>query len=189
MATRPNPEVMTTGQVADMLGVTVQHVINLCERGHLPYTLVGTHRRILREDAVALRGRSAASHGGPLTRDQVRSLWLHRAAAAHVARDPSGSLAYARAEIRRLLGLHLDGEPWLRQWQAVIERGPEEVMRVMCSTDPLSRELRQNSPFVGLLSEKERLTILAAAHKTQAAKTAVKRVGSTVAGRGQVDGD
>jgi excisionase family DNA binding protein len=162
---------MTTGQVADLLGVTVQHVINLCERGQLPYTLVGTHRRVRREDALALRGKVAASHGGPLTRDQIRALWLHRAAAAHVALDPSGSLAYARTEIKRLLGLHLDGEPWLRQWLAILDRGPEEVMRIMCSLDPLSRELRQNSPFVGLLSEDERLTVLTAARTTQTAST------------------
>jgi excisionase family DNA binding protein len=162
---------MTTGQVADLLGVTVQHVINLCARGQLPYTLVGTHRRIRREDAIALRGRVAASNGGPLTRDQVRSLWLHRAAAAHIAAAPAESLTYARAEIKRLLSLHLDGEPWLRQWLAIIDRGPEETMRILCSPDPLSRELRQNSPFLGLLSEEERLKILAAARKTQTAAT------------------
>jgi hypothetical protein len=44
-------------------------------------------------------------------------------------------------------------------------------MRILCSPDPLSRELRQNSPFLGLLSEEERLKILAAARKTQAAVT------------------
>ena len=161
MTSRPHPETMTTGQVADLLGVTVQHVINLCARGQLPYTLVGTHRRIRREDAIALRGRVAASNGGPLTRDQVRSLWLHRAAAAHIAAAPAASLTYARA----------DGEPWLRQWLAIIDRGPEETMRILCSPDPLSRELRQNSPFLGLLSEEERLKILAAARKTQTAAT------------------
>jgi excisionase family DNA binding protein len=171
MVSRPHPETLTTGQVADLLGVTVQHVINLCERGQMPYTLVGTHRRIRREDAMVLQGRAAANNGGPLTRDQIRSLWLHRAAAAHIARDPSGSLAYARIEIKRLLSLHLDGESWLRQWLAIIDRGPEETMRIMCSVDPLSRELRQNSPFVGLLSEDERLTILASARKTQTTST------------------
>src|SRR5450759_4650379 len=153
-------DLLTTGQVAAMLGTTVQHVVNLCARGELPYTLAGTHRRIRREDALALRDRAAANRGGPLTDDQVRSLWLHRAAAAHVARDPTGSLALARATAERRLEGNPDGAQWLRQWLTIIERGPEATMRTMTSTDPLARELRQNSPFLGLLSDEERRAIL-----------------------------
>ena len=37
-------------------------------------------------------------------------------------------------------------------------------MRVMCSVDPLSRELRANSPFLGLLSDDERRTIITSAY-------------------------
>jgi hypothetical protein len=33
-------------------------------------------------------------------------------------------------------------------------------MRAMTSTDPLARELRQNSPFLGILSDDERRAIL-----------------------------
>ena len=164
MTSRAHPDTMTTGQVADLLGVTAQHVVNLCDRGLLPYTLTGTHRRIRREDAERLKGRAAASNGGPLTRDQTRSLWLHRAAAAHVARNPKAALDYGRAEVERLLGMRLDGDQWLRQWLPIIDRGPEEVMRVMCSVDPLSRELRANSPFLGLLSDDERRTIITSAY-------------------------
>lgn len=171
MTSRDNPELMTTGQVADLLGTTVQHVVNLCERGELPYTLTGTHRRIRRADALALKERATANRGGPLTDDQVRSLWLHRAAAAHVARDPIGSLARARATAERLLARRPDGEQWLRQWLSIIDRGPEVVMRTMGSTDPFARELRQNSPFLGLLSDKERLAVLAAHRTAQAAET------------------
>lgn len=151
---------MTTGQVAALLGTTIQHVVNLCSRGELPYTLVGTHRRIRRADARALMERAAANRGGPLTDDQLRSLWLHRAAAAHVARDPAGALVAARDGAEQLLARRPDGARWLRAWLAIIDRGPEPVMRMMTSTDPLARELRQNSPFLGLLSEEERLTVL-----------------------------
>ena len=82
------PALLTTGQVAHLLGTTVQHVVNLCARGELPYTMAGTHRRIRLDDAMALRDRVAANRGGPMTDDQLRSLWLHRAASAHVAADP-----------------------------------------------------------------------------------------------------
>jgi len=37
------------------------------------------------------------------TRDQTRTLWLHRVAAGHVARSPGKSIARARRRIRSLL--------------------------------------------------------------------------------------
>ena len=162
MTTRTSDDVLSTGQAAALLGTSVQHVIDLCARGELPYTMAGTHRRIRRTDVQALRDRQAANRGGPLTDDQVRSLWLHRAAAGHVASDPVGSLERSRQWIEGLLERRPDGERWLRQWLDIIDRGPEAVMRVMTSTDPLARELRQNSPFLLLLSEAERRTVLAA---------------------------
>ena len=151
---------LTTGQVATLLGTTPQHVVNLCLRGELAYTMSGTHRRIRRADALALSERSAGNRGGPLTQDQMRSLWLHRAAAAHIAKDPIEALQRARIAAERLLAREPDGAPWLRRWTKLIEQGPEATMRVMTSIDPLARELRQNSPFLGLLSDRERREII-----------------------------
>ena len=167
MTIRPERELLSTGQVAAMLGTTVQHVVNLCERGELPYTLTGTHRRIRRADAEMLRGRAAANRGGPLTPDQLRNLWMHRAASGRVAIDPIRTLARARANVERRLEEDPDGARWLRQWLAIIDRGPEAVMRTMTSTDPLARELRQNSPFLSLLSERDRAAIIRAFRATQ----------------------
>lgn len=162
-----NQDLMTTGQVAALLGTTPRHVVNLCQRGELPYSMAGTHRRIRRVDALLLAGRAAASQGGPLTADQLRSLWLHRAAAGYVARDPAGTLTYARTTIERLLEAEPAGARWLRQWLDLIDRGPESVMRAMTSIDPIARELRQNSPFLGLLPADERLAILNAFQAAQ----------------------
>lgn len=158
-----DPELLSTGQAAVLLGTTLQHVVNLCERGELPHQFVGSHRRIRRSDIMAVKDRATSSKaGGPMTDDQVRSLWLHRAATGHVAKDPFGSLEYARTFIERLLRKDPDGARWLRDWLTHIARGPEAVMRVMTSTDPAARELRQNSPFLGLLGEEERLSVLRA---------------------------
>jgi hypothetical protein len=99
-----------------------------------------------------------------MTNDQVRSLWLHQVVAAHIVQDPVNSLAIGRARAEKILADHPDGEQWVRQWLAIIDLGPEQVRRVMVSTDPISRELRQNSPFSILLSEEERLAVLAASH-------------------------
>ena len=161
MATVSDPEdLLTTGEVAAVLGTTPRHVVNLCQRGELPYIMVGTHRRIRRADATVLAGRAANNAGGPMTRDQLRALWLHRVVAAKVAEDPTTTLAQARSTANRLLARAPDGAAWLRQWLAIIERGPEVVMRTLVSTDPLARELRANSPFAGTLSPSERDAVL-----------------------------
>jgi excisionase family DNA binding protein len=163
-------DLLTTGQVAALLGTTPRHVVNLCLRGELPYSMAGTHRRIRRADALALAGRAAANQGGPLTADQLRSLWLHRAAAGLVARDPVGTLEQARGTIERRLADEPDGARWLRRWLDLIDRGPEAVMRAMTSTDPMARELRQNSPFLDLLPDDERRAILDAFEATRTSR-------------------
>jgi excisionase family DNA binding protein len=167
-------EIMSTGEVALLLGVTKRHVINLCERGQLAYTMTGTHRRIRQADAIRLRDRSAPDRGGPMTDDQVRSLWLHQVIAAHVVQDPINSLALARTRAEEILAGGFDGRQWVEQWLAIIDQGPEAVRKVLVSTDPLARELRQNSPFSILLSKEERDNVLKASQKFKS-KGAVNR--------------
>lgn len=167
MRLEPGPdELLTTGQVAKILGTTVRHVVNLCHRGELQYSMVGTHRRIRRSDAETLAGRAAGNAGGPMTRDQLRALWLHRAVAGKVAENPERTLAKAEATALGLLAREPAGAPWLRQWLEVIKRGPEAVMRTLVSTDPIARELRANSPFAGALPASERASILTAFART-----------------------
>ena len=42
---------------------------------------------------------------------------------------------------------------YLRHWRTIIDRGVESVVHTLTSTDDESVELRQSSPFAGLLSE------------------------------------
>jgi excisionase family DNA binding protein len=151
-------DLLTTGQAAEILGTTARHVVNLCLRGELPYTLAGTHRRVRRADVTAFAARAAANRGGPLTDDQL-------------AAEPDRSLETARTAVERLLARDPDGARWLRAWLDLIDRGPEAVMRTMTSTDPLARELRQNSPFLALLGTDERRAILASFRAARAAGT------------------
>ena len=149
-------DLLTTGAAAAVLGTTAMHVVKLCDRGQLPYTLTGTHRRIRRGDVEALRVRGAGTRGGPMTTDQVRSLWLARAVAGKIAQNPESALRHGRERLAFLESRDLEGRPWLVRWEQLIEQGPETVMRVLTSTDPEGRELRANSPFGGLLSPGER---------------------------------
>jgi excisionase family DNA binding protein len=147
---------MTTGDAARLLGVSRQHIVDLCDRGRLPCERAPVHRRVRRDAVEAMRGRSA------LTREETRSLWLNRAVAARVAQDPAGVLSHARKNLERFEQIH-EGSTvvtWLERWRAVLEAGPEAVMAVLTSTAPEAAELRQNSPFAGVLPDDERRAVL-----------------------------
>lgn len=167
-ATDGSPDdLLTTGEAAAILGTTAMHVVKLCDRGQLPYTLTGTHRRIRRADVEALRTRGPGKGGGPMTTDQVRSLWLARAVAGKIAQNPDRAMQHGRERLSFLLSSDLDGRSWLLRWQQVIDQGPEAVMRVLTATDPEARELRANSPFGGILSDAERRRVIESFSKSR----------------------
>lgn len=49
------PKQITTGQAADLLGVSRPTVVQLIERGELPATRVGSRRRLATADVLAFR--------------------------------------------------------------------------------------------------------------------------------------
>ncbi len=148
-------DLLTTGQVARLLGCSRQHVVDLCTSGALPYVSVGTHRRIRRLDAEALRG-------GKPRREQEQSLWLHRAVAGRLATDCPSVMALARSNLSQLREVHPSGNAtaWLRRWDEVLDSGPDAVFEALLSRAEWAVELRQNSPFAGALSTEERQQIL-----------------------------
>jgi excisionase family DNA binding protein len=151
-------ELLTTGEAARILNTSRQHVVDLCKRGDLPFVTTGTHRRVRRADVEALRTRTQR-----LTRDQNRSLWLGYAIAGKLVADPSGVSEKARKNLALLKRVHSGGSSsrWLAEWEKLLD-GPEEgVLEVLTSRTPRARELRQNSPFAGVLTEQERRKALA----------------------------
>lgn len=148
-------DLLTTGQVARLLSCSRQHVVDLCTSGALSYVSVGTHRRIRRPDAEALRG-------GKLRREQEQSLWLHRAVAGRLATSCQSVTALARSNLRRLHAVHPSGQTgvWLTRWDEVLDAGPDAVFEALLSSAEWAVELRQNSPFAGVLSTEERHQIL-----------------------------
>jgi excisionase family DNA binding protein len=149
-------DLLTTGEAAALLRSSRQHVVDMCERGLLPYVKVGVHRRLRRVDVEAIL-RPA------LTRDQLKALWLHRAVAGRLVQDPEAVLAKAATNLELLRRVHPDGmaAAWLDRWGAVLDTGVEAVLDVLTSRAAHAIELRQNSPFAGVLPEAERRAVLA----------------------------
>jgi hypothetical protein len=99
-----------------------------------------------------------------LTRDQERSLWLHRVVAGRLALDPGAVLAHAARNLQHLRQVHLGGMTarWITEWQKVLDSGEDAVFSVLTSPSIYAAELRQNSPFAGVLSADEREAALEA---------------------------
>lgn len=153
------PELLSTGAAAAVLGCSRQHVTDLCRSGALPFRTIGTHRRIARADLERLAGASGRPEPARVTRQRLRSLWLHRAVAGRLAGDPDGVIALARANLDRARALHPRSVPWIDAWAALLA-DPERVMERLTATDPRSDALRQSSPFAGVLGPDERARIL-----------------------------
>lgn len=151
-------KMLTTGQVAQILGCSRQHVVDLCNSGTLRFSTVGTHRRIARQDLQALAGQGAIG----LRREEERSLWLHRALLCPLLQDPDRVLAHAQLNIERWRRQHREdgmSQHRLSQWRQLLDRGVDAVADVLASRDLDAVELRANSPFAGVLEEPERLAL------------------------------
>jgi excisionase family DNA binding protein len=148
---------LTTGEAAKLLGTSRQHVVNLCASGDLPYVVVGTHRRVSRSDVEALR-----AGGQRMARDQARSLWLAHAIAGRLVESPEPVLAQARENLERAMTSRSRGATryWADQWVRLLDGPLEPILLALTSPSLRSRDLRQNNPFAGVLSEDDRARLL-----------------------------
>jgi excisionase family DNA binding protein len=152
---RTGGSLLTTGEAAVLLRSSRAHVIDLCLRGLLPYVVIGTQRRIRREDVEALIRPG-------LSQDELQSLWLHRAVAGKIVQSPAAIIAAAAINLRRLRRLHPEGGAWewLDRWEIVLEDGAEAVLDALTSSAEYAVELRWASPFAGILTESERQSVI-----------------------------
>lgn len=157
MAPTADADLVTTGEAARILGVSRQHIVDMCDRGDLPCMRVGTHRRLRRGDLERFATPS-------LTREAERSLWLHQAVAVGLLTDPVATLAKARRNIVTQFSAHRDDgtRRWIEQWQVLLDGRLDRILDVLTSRSEHAIELRQNSPFTGVLPEEERQRILTA---------------------------
>jgi len=95
----------------------------------------------------------------PLTREDRRSLALHRAVADRLARDPGRVLAQARRTLARMSAAAPSPIPLLREWGVLLDRPLAALLPVLVDPHPWARELRHVTPFAGVLSARERAAV------------------------------
>jgi hypothetical protein len=114
-----------------------------------------------RERADALRPRDLVDWEStvqdPHRLAQLRNLAYHRALARRLSRSTIDDARHTLWEWRHKGTI----DPrYADEWESILERPLSEIRRVLAADEPHAADLRQNSPFAGLLTEPERRRIL-----------------------------
>jgi hypothetical protein len=56
---------------------------------------------------------------------------------------------------------------WIKEWERLLDGPLSELLASLTSPSQRSRELRQNSPFAGLLTEESRQRVLSTAQQSR----------------------
>lgn len=116
---------------------------------------VSTLRRLA--ESVGLEAR--VEYHPPLTREDRRSLALHRAIALRLFDEPERVLAQARENLVRMAARDAGPSQLLEEWRVVLNRPLSALLPLLTDPDPWARELRQVTPFAGVLSAGERAAV------------------------------
>ena len=97
-----------------------------------------------------------------LTPPERRTLALHEAVVEKLLEDPEAVLDKARGQLQVMSKADLEGRAskYLGTWSRLLEGPVTELTAAMVSTDQSARDLRQSSPFGGVLSDEERLNVI-----------------------------
>ena len=140
-----------TQQSLARAGGTSQPTIAAYEAGRKSPT-VHTLQRL----AAAVGLHATIEYSAPLTREERRSLALHRAIARRLADDPAAVIAQARRNLARMRRRHGHATNLLREWNVILDRPVPALAALLTSTAEWVRELRHVTPFAGVLSAAER---------------------------------
>jgi len=86
---------------------------------------------------------------------EERSLALHRLVAERIRAEPE-LVRGALARIERWLNHGTISEHYARRWQSLLLGDRDELIRVMTDPGDLGRELRQATPFAGVVDARTR---------------------------------
>ena len=135
-------------------GGSSQPTIAAYEAGRKSPTL-GTLERLA--ESVGLE--ASVTYHEPMTREERRSLALHGAIATRLREDPAPILAAARATLARMIARADSSSQPVREWKVLLDRPLPALLPLLTDPAPWMRELRQVTPFAGVLSARERAAV------------------------------
>lgn len=97
----------------------------------------------------------------PVTHEvaEARSMAMHRAVARRL-HDEQRALDAARVRVRRWLETGEVDRRWAEAWDDVLAGGLDEVAAFLVEDSATARDLRQASPFAGVLAPRARWEVL-----------------------------
>jgi transcriptional regulator with XRE-family HTH domain len=95
----------------------------------------------------------------PLIREDRRSLLLHAAIAKQLRHDPESTLQIAGTNLDRMSEQHPDASRLLDEWATILARSVESIIETMLDPSLHARDLRQVTPFAGVLTATERTAV------------------------------
>ena len=97
--------------------------------------------------------------GTALTRDQERSLFLHAAIAKELRGRHTEVLEIARQNIFRMRSVNPHASPLLDEWERILQGTVNQIAVCMLDPSDRGRDLRQVSPFAGVLTAAQRVAV------------------------------
>ena len=95
-----------------------------------------------------------------MTREDIRSLAYHRALIDKLKANPILVIAKARRNLRTMLKKNPSSKKLLYLWEQWLDL-PQNDLAICClDSSLLARDMRQVTPFAGLLSAKERVQVI-----------------------------
>ena len=104
-----------------------------------------------------------------LNRVERRSLAFHRAVADSLQENPEEIIQRARTHLGRLRTLHPHAAALINRWYAWLDLPPDLLIKQFTDTSELAQNMREVSPFAGILSAEQRKSILARLRLDEAA--------------------
>ena len=92
----------------------------------------------------------------PLTRDQRRSLYLHAAIAKELSNRPTEVIEIARQNIAKMRSVNPHAWRLLDEWERILSGMTIQIVARMLDPSEHARDLRQVSPFAGVLTPVQR---------------------------------
>jgi transcriptional regulator with XRE-family HTH domain len=102
----------------------------------------------------------AISYVPPLTHEDKRSLAYHHAILQKIKKNPEKILTKAKQNLKLLSPQHPHAKNLFDLWAYWLKLPQEELIHCCLDQGLLARDMRQVTPFAGVLSAKERMDVI-----------------------------